>query len=166
MNTKGQSLIELIMILPILIAFWAAIAWFAQAFIISIELMHTARHGAFWLAYNSAPMDPDEEIQQVKHISTTFLASQAPGLDPNRITFTVKPGDRWRPDGPKTLFDVPGLIVLQTRLKRTFKKAAGLVYFYPADVTVRYTLGVPRVLRLMPGFPSTIPLEGRCVVYR
>jgi hypothetical protein len=166
MNTKGQSLIELIMVLPIFIAFWAAIAWFAHVMIISIELMHTARHGAFWLAYQSSDMKPAQETEQVKRECLEFLTKQAPRLDRRRISLKIKPGDRWRPVGPKTLLDIDGWTKLADRLKNVVKQASGLVHFQPADVTVSYRLDAPRVLRFIPGFPTQIPLEGRCVVYR
>jgi hypothetical protein len=166
MNTKGQSLIELVMILPIAVAFWAALVCFAQVVIISIELMHTARHGAFWLAYHHAPEEPAAEARRVAQECRAFLKAQAPLLDPDRIRLTIETGDRWQAVGPKTLLDIPQLVKLAVRLERTLKEAAGLVRFKPAEVTVEYKLAAPRFLRLIPGFPAVLPLRGHCAVYR
>lgn len=167
MNIRGQSLIELAMILPILIAFWVSIVWFAQVFIVSIELMHTARHGVFWLAYNEDPhMSPDEEIQRVRNECAAFLNQQAPSIDMRKVTVTVLPGDRWQPVGPKNLMDVMGLINLATHFTRFVKNAVGLINFQPASVKVEYDLAAPPLLRALPGFPQTIPLRGYCVCYR
>src|SRR3954469_10845398 len=52
-KSQGQSLIELIIILPLLISFWAALMWFANILIVKIELLHTARHGVMWLVHQS-----------------------------------------------------------------------------------------------------------------
>ncbi len=170
MNTKwdprGQSLIELIMVLPILITFWAAMVWFARIFVIKIELMHTARHGIFWLAYNHTTMTSQQEQQAVRAECLHFLQSQDPSLAANGLTITVKPGDRWHADGPTKLTQLPQFFTLVTRLERLLKDTAGFVHFDPASITIDYALPAPPLLRVIPGFPTTIPLRGYSVCYR
>src|SRR5258708_19468654 len=131
MNTKGQSLIELIVVFPVMIAFWASLVWFSQISIVSIELMHTARHGVFWLAYNNSKMSKTDEIQAVRNECTAFLYSQAPSLDMRRITITIQPGDRWKAIGPKILLAIPKLLMT---LSGTFKKNAVLFPFHNASL--------------------------------
>ena len=154
------------MVLPVMIAFWAAIVWFAQAVIVSIELAHAARHGVFWMAYHDAEYGESEEIRRVEDLCAHFLRRQAPLLDVRRVRIAVQPGDRWQPVGPRTLFDIPGLLKLAARIDETLKSAAGLTRFRPASVTVEYDLKAPRLLRAIPGFPDSIPLRGYSVCYR
>jgi hypothetical protein len=166
-NTKGQSLIELIMVLPLFIVFWAAIVWFTQAVIISIEMMHTARHGVFWLAYNNnLTISREEETQLVRNECTEFLKHQAPSLEINRVSIEIEPGDQWHPVGPKSLVDIEGIVNLMVHLRATLKDAAGLIHFQPASIKIEYALPAPLVLRAVPGFPASIPLRGYCVCYR
>jgi hypothetical protein len=166
MNTKGQSLIELTMLLPLMIAMWAALLWFGQAFIISIELMHTARHGVFWLAYNHSGMAPAVEMERVEQECRSFLQREAPGIHLDQITIQIQPGDTWEPVGPQNLLDLPGVIRLVAKLRTTIKNAAGLIHFQPASVKIEYALKSPSLLRAIPGFPQSIPLRGYCVCYR
>jgi hypothetical protein len=167
-NTKGQSLIELIMVLPIIIAFLAAVVWFAQAFIISIELMHTARHGIFWLAYNDdRSISQEQETQLIENECRNFLHSQASSLDMNRVKFpTVQPGDRWTPLGPRNLLDIPGLIDMVIHIRSHLREAVDLINFRPASIKVEYDMPTPPLLLIIPGFPPSIPLRGYCVCYR
>ncbi len=162
----GQTLIELIMVLPILITFWAAIVWFARVFIIKIELMHTARHGIFWLAYNHSAMAPDQEQQAVQAECADFLHRQDPSLATGQLTITVKPGDRWHADGPTRLSQITQFFTLVSHLERLLRDTAGFIRFDPASITIDYALAAPPLLRAIPGFPSTIPLRGYCVCYR
>ena len=165
-SRRGQSLIELIMMLPILLTFWAAIVWFARVFIIKIELMHTARHGIFWLAYNHSTMTYDQEKQAVQAECADFLHHQDLSLAAGQLTITVKPGDTWHADGPARLSQITQIFTLVAHLERLLRDTAGFIHFDPASITIDYALEAPPLLRVIPGFPSSIPLRGFCVCYR
>ncbi len=166
MNTKGQSLIELAMVLPLTIALGAAILWFAQVIGISIQLMHTARHGVFWLAYHDADPHRSAEIRRVESECRGFLRRRAPGVEINRVRITVQPGDPWQPMGPKNLTDIQGLIKLIPQLGKLLSDTHREFRPRPASVTVEYSLASPSLLRSIPGFPQSIPLRGHSVCYR
>jgi hypothetical protein len=168
-NRKGQSLIELIMVLPILIGFWAAMVWFAQAVIVSIELLNTARHGVFWLAYHDdRNLSTAQEAIVVENECRVFLRREAPALAAHmsQVLIRVQPGDRWEPVGPRSLVDVAGLIRMVTHLQDSIWLVTGLLRFQYASVEVTYSMPAPPLLQAIPGFPPTIPLRGYCVCYR
>ena len=166
-SQAGQSLIELIMVLPLFLAMWAAMVWFARVLIIKIELLHAARHGIFWLAYNpDDSMTPGDEIRQVEAECKDFIRHQDPGLTISHLHLAVEPGDRWTPIGRVKLKELPQIFTLAERLRRVFKDAAGLIRFQPAKITLEYDLETPPLLRLIAGFPPTVPLRGYCVCYR
>ena len=168
MRSKGQSLIELILMLPVFIAFWAAMTWFAQALIISIELLHTARYGVFRLAYQTQPASKRIQAETVRRECLDYLQNAAPQLRGSRIPVDVQvePGDTWRAVGPESLKDVLQLISFTDNMEKEAKNSAGLVNFRPASVRVECALPAPRLLRAIPGFPAQLPLRGYCACYR
>ncbi len=155
---NGQSLIEFIMILPILIGFWAAMVWFAQIFIIQIELLHTARHGVFWLAYQTdRGMSSDEETRQVTAECTYFLKAQFGAVNVEFGFWKALPMFQLLENSPADKFAG----------RKILKKFAGVdPNAKPASVLLTYTLDAPPVLRTIPGFPPTFPLRGYSVCYR
>jgi hypothetical protein len=169
-NARGQSLIELIMVLPLFIGFWIAMILFARIFIIDIELLHTARHGVFWLAYQtSQDLSSEEEAGFVQNECADFLRAQDPSLDMDRLTIQVEAGDRWKPvkggmAWAMLLFTTVGN---NSASRAVIGKLAGVdPRAKPASVTLNYSIDTPPLFQLIPGFPPTIPLRGYCVCYR
>jgi hypothetical protein len=166
-SREGQSLIELAMILPIFIAFWTAFLFFAQIFIVKIELLTTARHGIFWLAYNhDYDMTASQESQTVEQECRQFLQTQSRGIDLNRLTVNVDVGNRWEPIGPTGVGDLLQIFTLFTKFERLLKESVGLTTMRPARIRLEYKLPAPRLLRAIPGFPESLLLRGSCVCYR
>jgi hypothetical protein len=173
-ENKGQSLIELIMILPLLIGFWVAMVWFAHVIILKIELLHTARHGVFWLAYQkNTDMDAGNEISFVTEECSNFIRRQDHTLDMSQLVIDVQSGDRWKPAKfgmAKAMFGSVLLgndILSKLARRKLIEHLVGVdPHAKPASVTLTYTLETPPLLRSIPGFPATIPLRGYCVCYR
>ncbi len=170
MNIKGQSLIEFILIFPLFLGFWAALVWFARVFIVEIELMHTARHGVFWLVYNQdTRVSPAREERLVEAECRSFLQRQDPSVDLNRLVMNIQTGNRWQSSGSLKLSKNPFQIfsIFKELLDpRRLKRWAGIAYPKPASVTLSYALPAPPLLRAIKGFPESIPLRAYCVCYR
>ena len=167
---RGQSLIELIMVLPLFIGFWAAMVWFAEAIVIQIELLHTARHGVFWLVYQAdSTVSGKSEEGRVRQECYDFLHEQAPSIDLNKVIIDVQTGDRWKPSSLGLIKAIPEFLILGKGYasRKWIGHLAGVdPDAQPASLTVHYTLNAPPLLQLIPGFPPTIPLRGYCVCYR
>src|SRR5689334_18376540 len=96
-NRNGQSLVECVICLPLLLGLWVAIVWFARVFIIQIELMHTARYAVFALVTRSLESRDEGEESAAASECYAFLRRQDPSLDFQRLQIHVEPGASWKP---------------------------------------------------------------------
>jgi hypothetical protein len=177
MNIKGQSLIEGVLMLPILFAFWVAIIFFARLFIIEIELMQAAHQGIFWMAYHTDASPSQQEQAQTLGVCRAFLQRMDPSLNASRLTFQIHPGDHWRPPSIlKQLADVAKLIASVQLLGDLSQKevAIGKVADWlgiqrnprRGSVEITYDVAIPPLFRWLAGFPKSLVLRGFCASYR
>jgi hypothetical protein len=164
LNTKGQSLLEWVMILPLFLAFWAAAFWTSQYFILRLQLLLTARHGILRITTS----DSRRALSKVSIADECkrYLHSQAPRIESNRVHVRITPGDTWRPFGPRHLADIQGIPEMLKSLGTSWRSSAGLRTPVPATVTVEVDLPSPPILKAVPGFPKTLRLRGYCAGYR
>ncbi len=171
MNIKGQSSIEYLLILPLMLGLWVAIVWFARVIIIEIELLNTARYGVLWLVYSSNnAITYKEEKQYIKAECFNFLKRQDPALNSKQITIDIDTGNKWKSSShwKQLLKDPLKIFQIVEKLSdlKFLKSWVGFVEPKPASITITYALAAPPLLNRIPGFPPSIPLRGFCVCYR
>ena len=125
--SKGQSMVELVMVMPLFIIFLVGITYFAQYFIVQIRL-HQALRYAPWLrtygyGYGVSNEDVQNEIER-------FLEESRPKLKVQNLVYNEVAGGR-----------------RGGALEGAFRATS-------VRVSLEYEMPVPRLLSKIPGFPS------------
>lgn len=149
-RSKGQALVENILLLPILCIMISMIVWFSRLVITRQQILTAARYGTDMIVYTK--MDESEIRQEIKN----YLTDQ--NIEGRRLNPAKLPDDKIKID----IYRYP---------KTTVINASAPVNFTTSSVEIYYEFGVPTIFKAWSSYisnagelPEKIYMSGRSEV--
>lgn len=156
--SRGQSLVEFALILPIMLMFLAGVIDLGRVFYATISLNNAAREGAFQASQTPTSYQPNQDCDTVASTTTNmivcriqFEAKSSPfSIDANDITVTCNVGGCPKQAGSTVVVEVRGTFRLITPLLSIIFGSQDLPMSAKAIAQMEY-LPAPNTQTLPPG---------------